>query len=82
MRHDEARAGRPPNRGRGRRPIKHAFRLRAALSDSYGSRRCRLLGLRGSSRGDRLNHFSYCWDARHCYQPLSHAIMRAMAAAP
>ena len=63
-----------------RRGFKDAFRLHAPLSDCSGSRRCRLLRRRGSSRGGRPSHFS-CWDARHCHQP-PHAIMRATAAAP
>jgi hypothetical protein len=53
-----------------RRGFKDAFRLHAPLSDCSGSRRCRLLRRRGSSRGGRPSHFS-CWDARHCHQPPS-----------
>jgi hypothetical protein len=71
MRQDGTRAGRPPNRSRGRRPgNKNSFRLRAPLSDCYGSRRCRRCG-GGAVVGGGPSSFSNCWDAPHCQQALS-----------
>ena len=68
----EAQRAGPPNRGRGRRSgNKHAFRLRAPLSDCYGSRPCRLLQRRGSSRGDRSGTSPIAGRRDNCLQPLS-----------
>jgi hypothetical protein len=81
MRQDGTRAGRPPNRSRGRRPgNKNSFRLRAPLSDCYGSRRCRRCGGGAVVGGGPSS--SPIAGTRHTASRPSHAIMRAMAAAP
>jgi hypothetical protein len=65
-------SARPPNSSRGvGLGDKHSFAKCAALSDCYGSRPCRPLRRRGRGRGGRPSHFSNCWDARRCQQPLS-----------
>ncbi len=79
MRQDGTRDGRPPNRGRGRRPgNKHAFRLRAAV----GLLRVEAPTAARAVGGEAGRATSPIAGTRDTASSPSHAIMRAMAAAP
>jgi hypothetical protein len=72
MRQDGTRAGHPQPEVEGVARGTRILFACAPLSDCSGSRRCRLLRRRGSSRGGRPGHFSNRRDARRCRQPLLH----------